>query len=144
MPELIRSIAARLRRFVGDRRQSPRFKARLPLTVSIAGKQRATAAGGKRAASLAGHTRDLSSTGLGLLLPSILLGEQHLTGEARTLLLSLELPDGPIQIQVAPARYERLEEEAGEKGYLIGTRINSMSEPDRARFDEYLQGLKRD
>jgi hypothetical protein len=143
MPELIRSIAARLRSIVGNRRQSPRLKTKLPLTVSIAGRQtKAAATGARRAPVLSGHTRDLSATGLAFILPSILLGEQHLTGEGRTLHISLELPAGPIMIQAVPARYERLEEEATEKLYLIGARITKMSDEDRARFEEYLKLLR--
>jgi c-di-GMP-binding flagellar brake protein YcgR len=140
MPELIRSIAARLRSIVGNRRRSPRLKARLPLTVSIALRQKA-ATGARRAPVLNGHTRDLSATGLALILPAILLGEQHLTGEGRTLLITLELPAGPIQIQAVPARYERLDEDATEKLYLIGVRFTGMSSEDWALFEEYLKTL---
>jgi c-di-GMP-binding flagellar brake protein YcgR len=143
MPELIRSIAARLRSIVGNRRRSPRLKARLPVTVSIALRKKAAAAvAAKPAPTLSGHTRDLSATGLALILPSILLGEQHLTGEGRTLVITLELPTGPIKIEAVPARYERLEEEATEKLYLIGARFTAMTQEDWTRLEEFLKTLK--
>lgn len=138
MPELIRSIAARLRGLVGNRRRSPRYRARLPLAVQIARRQAKTT-GGRPAPTLAGHTRDVSATGLALLLPSILIGEQHLTGEGRTLLITLELPTGPIKMQAVPARYERLDEEAGERLYLVGARITQMSPADWSSYEQYLR-----
>ena len=141
MPELIRSIAARLRSIVGNRRRSPRLKARLPLTVSIALRKKA-ATGASRSPALSGYTHDLSATGLAIILPSILLGEQHLTGEGRTLLITLELPAGPIKIEAVPARYERLDEEATEKLYLVGVRITGMSGEDWTLLEEYLKTLK--
>jgi hypothetical protein len=141
MPELIRSIAARLRSMVGNRRRSPRLKARLPLTVSIALRKKA-ATGARLPPALSGYTHDLSATGLALILPSILLGEQHLTGEGRTLLITLELPTGPIKIEAVPARYERLDEEATEKLYLVGVRITGMSSEDWTLLEEYLKTLK--
>jgi c-di-GMP-binding flagellar brake protein YcgR len=141
MPELIRSIAARLRSMVGNRRKFPRLKARLPLTVSIALRHKA-ATGARPAPALSGYTRDLSATGLAIILPAILLGEQHLTGEGRTLLITLELPAGPIKVQAVPARYERLDEEGTEKLYLVGVRFTGMSGEDWALFEEYLKTLK--
>ena len=41
--------------------------------------------------------------------------------------------------QQAQARYERLDEEDSDTGYLIGLRITEMGERDRAAFDEYLK-----
>jgi hypothetical protein len=84
----------------------------------------------------------VSATGLALLLPSILIGEQHLTGEGRTLLITLELPAGPIKMQAVPARYERLDEEAAERLYLIGARITQMSPADWSSYEQYLRKLK--
>jgi hypothetical protein len=84
---------------------------------------------------------DLSERGLALVVPAIRLGEHHLVGENRSLNVRLELPDGPVEMQVAPVRYESLEEHETETGYLIGARILTMTEADRARFSEYLASL---
>jgi hypothetical protein len=74
-------------------------------------------------------------------VPAIRLGEHHLVGENRTLNVRLELPDGPVEMQVAPVRYESLEEHQTETGYLIGAKIVAMPEEDRARFSNYLATL---
>jgi hypothetical protein len=44
-------------------------------------------------------------------------------------------------MKLAPVRYESLDESPDETGYVIGARIIEMSDPDRAKFDNYLTGL---
>lgn len=87
---------------------------------------------------MAGHTADLSANGLALIVPAITLAEHHLVGENRSLNVSIELPGGPIELQVMPVRYERLEEHKTESGYLIGVKIVGMSTIDRARFTDFV------
>jgi PilZ domain len=136
MPELMRSIVARLHRFVGDRRRAPRYRLRLPFTISLPDVRSGSANGARRAASLEGFTRDVSATGLALILPAIRIGEHYLTNEVRPLRVMLELPTGTIQIEAVPVRYERLDESETEKGYLVGVKITEMSDDDRARLTE--------
>jgi hypothetical protein len=136
MPELMRSIVARLHRFIGDRRRAPRVSLRVPLTLSLPG-VRVHANGARRAPSLEGFTRDVSATGLALILPAIRIGEHYLTGEGRILRITLEFPDGPLQLDATPVRYERLDESDPEKGYLVGVQIIEISDHDRARFNGY-------
>ena len=138
MPELIRSIAARLHRFIGNRRRAPRYKLRLPLSISLLD-VRSSANGAGRARALEGYTRDLSESGLAMILPAIRIGEHYLMGEGRTLRVVLELPTAPVEMKVVPVRYERLDESEAEKGYLIGLSINEMSDQDREGFVEYLR-----
>lgn len=90
---------------------------------------------------MAGHTLDLSARGLALIVPAITLADHHLVGENRSLSVKLELPDGPVVMQVTPVRYERLEEQGSETGYLIGVKIIDIVEEDRARFAEYVASL---
>ncbi|PYT05235.1 MAG: hypothetical protein DMF60_12610 [Acidobacteria bacterium] len=130
MPELARRIASRLRHFLGDRRRARRVAAKLPVNVGLT-TARAGSNGSRRPASLQGHTLDVSATGLALVLPAIRIGEHYLTGEDRRLRLKLDLPDKPIEIQVAPVRYESLDAHESERGYLVGVRITD-SEPTRA------------
>ncbi|HBB89191.1 MAG TPA: hypothetical protein DC047_16420 [Blastocatellia bacterium] len=140
MPELARSLVSHLRRFVGDRRRAKRQNARLAFTLSLAGT--ATKLNGARqSATLKGHTLDVSVDGIALIVPSILLGEHHLVGENRKLSVRLELPEGSIEMKVAPIRYESLEEHETETGYLIGAKIVEMSDSDRERFTQYVTGL---
>lgn len=91
---------------------------------------------------MAGHTIDLSANGVALVVPRITLGDHHLVGENRGINLRIELPEGPVEMQTAPVRYERLEEHKLETGYLIAVKIVSMSADDRARFSEYVSSLR--
>lgn len=91
--------------------------------------------------SIEGHTLDLGEKGLALIVPAITLGEHHLVAENRSLNVKLELPGGPVEMQVAPVRYESLEEHKTETGYLIGVKIVAMPEEDRAKFAEYVAAL---
>ncbi len=146
MPEVIRALAARVREFIGNHRRAPRHRARLSLRVSlINGGTIATTPGTRNnAAILQGHTRDVSATGLALVVPSIRIGDRYLTGEDRTLSIALELATGSVHLQAAPMRYEPLEldDSETEPGYLIGAHIKMMSGTDRLRFSEYLQGIR--
>lgn len=112
-----------------------RGKASLPFRLSLPGSS-------GDAATLTGHTRDIRATGLSLIVPDIRIGEEELTGEDRTLSVVLELPSGPIEIEVTPVRHERLEAEATEQGYLIGVRIKEISDSDCVRFVKYLRALR--
>ncbi len=140
MPELARTIAARLREFIGNRRRAKRFRARLPFRVSLIDQQH-DLNGSRRPASISGHTADVSTTGLGLIVPAIRIGEHYLVGENRRLRIELELPGGPVALQAISARYERLEEEGTENGYLIGVSIAEMDERDRDHYVEYVKRL---
>lgn len=141
MPELIRSIAARLHRFIGNRRRAPRYKLRLPLSISLLDVRSSANGARTRSPALEGYTRDLSETGLAIILPAIRIGENYLMGEGRTLRVVLELPTAPVEMKVVPVRYERLDESETEKGYFIGLSINEMSDHDRESFVEYLRSM---
>ena len=138
--ELARSIVARVRQYVGDRRHSTRRKVRLSFSVFIAGPAKSLN-GSRQIRSLEGHTLDISPDGMSLIVPAIRIGEHHLVGENRDLNVKLELPNGPVEISVTPVRYESLDEHKSESGFLIGVKIVGMSEPDRLTFEEYLATL---
>jgi hypothetical protein len=88
-----------------------------------------------------GHTHDLSANGMALIVPAITLDEHHLVGENRSLKVQLELASGPVEMQVNPVRYERLEEHGSDIGYLIAVRIVAMSEGDRASYAKFVATL---
>ncbi|MEP6741030.1 MAG: PilZ domain-containing protein [bacterium] len=140
MSELARSLVSQLRRFVGDRRKSKRLKARLTFSLSLPGTA-VSVNGSRRTNSLQGHTLDVSARSLALVVPTILLGEHHLIGENRRLKVRLELPQGPVEMQVLPIRYESLEEHQTETGYLIGAKIVEIAETDGKHFARYVAGL---
>jgi c-di-GMP-binding flagellar brake protein YcgR len=140
MADLARAIVSRLRQLVGDRRHAKRRQVRLSFSISIVG-SRIIRNGARRVSKIDGHTLDISSTGIALIVPTIRIGEHYLVGENRTLNVKLELPTGPVEMKVNPIRYESLEEHKTETGYLIGARISEMTQADRARLDEYLLQL---
>jgi hypothetical protein len=78
---------------------------------------------------------------LALIVPAITLGDHHLVGENRSVSVTLELPERAVTMQVTPVRYERLDEQASEIGYLIGAKITQMPEEDRTKFAEYVASL---
>jgi len=117
------------------------LEAGLALSVSVPG----TAAQNEgRRLRVAGYTRDVSLTGIAIIVPSIRVGGQYITGENRTLQIMLKLPNGPVQIYGKPVRYSPLDEkeDATDAGYLVGIQIETMSTEDRARFNAYVEGLK--
>jgi hypothetical protein len=140
MAEFTRAIVSRLRQYMGDRRHSRRLNVRLLFRLSLTSPAK-NLNGTRRIRSLEGHTLDLSEKGLALVVPAITLGEHHLIGENRSLNVELQLPGGPVEMQVAPVRYESLQEHKTETGYLIGVKIVAMPAEDRARFSEYIASL---
>jgi hypothetical protein len=144
MPELIRSIASRLREFIGNRRRAPRYvthlEAGLALSVSLSNAKGSAVSDGQPL-KLAGYTRDISATGLALIVPAIRIGGQYITGENRTLEIMLKLPAATIKIRATPVRYSPLDQEGTDTGYLIGAQIVHMSDQDRTHFDAYLETL---
>ena len=143
MSELPRRIVSSLRRFIGNRRRSTRVRARLTFTISLSD-PRVKPNGSRRLPTLNGHTLDISTTGLALVVPAIRIAEHYLAGAERKLYVKLDLPTGPVEMKVATVRYESLEESREESGYVIGARIAEMSDQDRASYDSYVaKVLKR-
>lgn len=138
MPEFVRIIAARLRHFVADRRSAKRISKRLRCTVGLAA-GRVETRGPKLDASLEGYTYDLSTSGLGLLMPAIHIKGRYLTGAGSKLFILLELPEAPILLQGVAERYERLEQDDAEMKYMLGIRITEISDQDRAFLLKHLK-----
>jgi c-di-GMP-binding flagellar brake protein YcgR len=137
MSEFLRTLVGRLREYAGDRRETRR-RVRVPFTLSLhePGKK---ANGGRPLPTLSGYTQDISATGLALIVPAIRIGGHYLAGGDRTLEVELELPSGPIHIRVMSVRYEPVDEDRSEEGYMIGVKITDMSDPDRESLKSYLK-----
>src|SRR5687768_5964212 len=140
MSELPRRIVSHLRRFIGKRRRFKRARTRLTFTLSLAD-PRVNSNGARRLPKLNGHTLDVSTTGIALIVPAIRIGEHYLAGADRKLHIKLELPSGPVEMKVGTVRYESLEDESG---YLIGARILEMSDADKASFEKYVTRINAD
>lgn len=134
MSELPRRIVSQLRRFIGNRRRDKRVRTRLSFTLSLSD-PRVSTNGSRRLPSLNGYTLDVSVTGLALIVPAIRIGEHYLAGADRKLHVKLELPSGPVEMMVVTVRYEDLEDGSG---YLIGARIQEISDADRTSFEKYI------
>jgi len=76
-----------------------------------------------------------------MVVPAIRIGEHYLVGQDRRLYLKLELPDAAVEIGVVPVRYESLDEETTDTGYLIGARITEISESDQTQLNEFVKDL---
>jgi hypothetical protein len=141
MPELMRSIVARMRVYVGNRRRARRYRRSVSFNVSFFD-PKLSREQLEHAPYLEGTTSDISASGLGLIVPAIRINDRYLTAPDQTLHVLLEFPSGQVEMRVAPVRYEQLDRErAPQGGYLIGVRIVEMSDDARARFDAYLKEL---
>jgi hypothetical protein len=139
MPERTRSIVGRLRRFIGDRRRAKRVEARLDFTLLPEALWHRNGRSFDRA--LAGYTLDISSTGFALIVPAIRIEEHYLVGQDPKLRLKLNLPLGPVEMEIVPVRYESLEDDEADRGYLIGAKIVEIEDDARARFDHLVESL---
>lgn len=142
MFETLLQRVRRLREVVADRRSVRRLKAqrqaRLLFNVSIVND--ATGERHNQTIPLVGFTRDISETGLALIVPSLRTGDRYLVDEGCMLrVVLLDLPSGEVEIFATPVRYQQLNEP--EIGYLIGVQITEMSESDRTRLLQYLKTL---
>ena len=123
-----------------DRRQSPRLdanlQARLEFSVLLREAENSQT-GVQHMRAVAGHTVNLSTVGLAVMLHAQNIDPQYLTGGENSMSIELDLPSGvSIEIEAMPVRYEKRDD-----GYLIGARITDISERDRELYDEYLREL---
>ena len=123
-----------------DRRQSPRLNATLDVRLDFSVLMRDTEptdAGVQHLRACAGHTLNVSTHGLAVVLHAQNIDEQYLLGAEGSMAIELDLPNGlSIEIQATPVRYEKLADV-----YLIGARISDMSDRNRELFEEYLREL---
>jgi hypothetical protein len=134
MAKLIRKLASELTGFIMSRLTAPRKKLCVPVTIALESDKETNA----KTLYIKGETKDLSKSGVAVIIPSIRLREKYLVGENRTIYASLDLPNGRIQIELVGCRYEQLGIHDSVATYLIGARILNISEADRALYDEYL------
>ncbi|OLE52374.1 MAG: hypothetical protein AUG51_18345 [Acidobacteria bacterium 13_1_20CM_3_53_8] len=122
-----------------ERRRHTRHRARLDASLQFSTlviESELTAEGMRRMLAVAGTTRDLSESGMALVVPLAQVDEHYLALENCTLQIMLELPDGAIEIEAKPVRYEKV---GGD--YLIGAEIIKMADDDRATLLAYLRTL---
>jgi hypothetical protein len=143
---LVRSVTAFLREYVNDRRRvlrrGSRYGARLPFIISLLGVEPDSAESRPGAPALVGQTRDLSESGMTLLLPSVRVGGSYLTDGENYLGIQLELPSGRVAMLALSVRFEQLPEKEDGCGYLLGVRIIKMQEGERELYTTFLNTLR--
>ncbi|HEY9285477.1 MAG TPA: PilZ domain-containing protein [Pyrinomonadaceae bacterium] len=134
------SIGKSFRAIFRERRRFARRSAvcvvRLPVGVSMPNERLDPEADDDYPQPIMGHTRDLSETGLSLVLPAAQLGDVDVSRAGAPLRVVLSLPSGVIILQAATVRGETLSPEGG---VLVGARIVKMYDYDRRHYEAYLQ-----
>ena len=141
MVRLMNAIVGRAQRLFGDYVHAPRHYLRLPLFVSLIEAKRPSS-NISSSSTMSGYLRDISKTGLSLVVPSLRFGNRCLLGGQYPLRVSLQLPNGVANIHVTPVRYDRLKEDDLARSYVIGARITQITEPDRKHLIQYIQQMK--
>ena len=136
LPDKLRPLVGRVREWVGDRRRSPRCKASLPFRAS------SDPAGGT-GWSAAGHTHDVSATGLGMLLPAPEPGGEQQPAVG-AILLTLKIGRREMRLVATPARLDPAPAAGGENSgvRLVGARIDRMDEQDRLLLENYVRARR--
>jgi hypothetical protein len=89
---------------------------------------------------MTGYTRDLSTSGLAIILSTFVIGHRSLR-DFETLLVQLELPTGHVEVEASPVRIQRLDREDKDEGYLVGLRITKHNDSVRERLERFLYTL---
>jgi hypothetical protein len=141
--DLIHAAVTRVRGFVKGRhrilKRGDRFDARLPFVVTLLDAGRGSRTRQRDAPALLGFTRNLSETGLTLLLPSVRIGDAYVTDIERRLEVKLELPEGSVELHTTPVRFEQLPRREAGCGYLLAVSIMGAQGDGRDRYIAYLK-----
>jgi hypothetical protein len=121
-----------------ERRASPRRSIKIEFRVLLVA-TKTSAEGEEQMLPLIGYTRDISESGLALMVSAKSMSVLYNLSETYTLQLVLTLPAGPVDLEVTPVRYQHINEGTAGSRILIGARITKVSDEDRARLSEYLR-----
>ncbi len=127
-----RAIFRERRRFA---RRSAVCAVRLPVGVSMPN-ERLDPEADDYPQPIMGHTRDLSETGLSLVLPTSQLGDVDVSAAGAIMRVVLSLPTGVVILQAATVRSELLSPDGD---LLVGASIVKMYDYDRRRYEAYLR-----
>ena len=127
-----RAIFRERRRFA---RKSAVCAVRLPVGVTMPNERLDPEADGTYPQPIMGHTRDLSETGLSLVLPTAQLGDVDVSHAGALMRVVLSLPTGVVILQAATVRSELL---SADGELLVGACVVRMNDYDRRRYEAYL------
>ena len=94
---------------------------------------------GAAALRLVGYTRDVSESGLGVILPGTRVAGRSIVGAERPLRVLLGLPGEPVEMSAVAVRDAELEDD--ETGRIVGIQIREMKPDARARYHSFLRSL---
>ena len=137
---MIRKFFAKFNQSVSKRAVAPRREVSVPVKIGIE-PERVTGAlrMPPKTLILRGETRDLSKTGISLVLSAIRIDNAYLVGEGRELNAELDLPGGKITMKIVGQRYEQTGIHSSVAQFLIGARIVKMDEHDREIYEDFLR-----
>lgn len=137
---MLRRFISKFNRTVSKRVVANRRKYGAPIKVSFeADNSNGRVKTARKALSIVGETTDLSSSGIGLIVPAIRLKEFYLVGENRVLSAEIDLPTGKIQMRIVGRRYEQIGEHISTSRYLIGARILDMADDHREAYETFIK-----
>ncbi|MDQ3821047.1 MAG: PilZ domain-containing protein, partial [Acidobacteriota bacterium] len=86
---------------------------------------------------LIGYTRDISGSGLSLIVTSTHISDYDLCGVDSLLKIKLSLPSGVSELETRVVRHEWLNEDDPRRGYFIGVEITEIKNEDLKRVPFY-------
>jgi hypothetical protein len=119
----------------GERRREPRVTARYDARVEVgtATLYREVGAGGLGPLTLHGHTRDLSPSGLGVVIPAIDIGPRH-SGGPLPARVKVEFAERGVEVKAEAVHWTPLGEVGLGRGVLIGMRITGGGEGRQRQY----------
>jgi hypothetical protein len=141
---MLREIATRFSRVIAERRAAPRKKVSVAVRVRFA--PVCGSVGHLRNSEkfhLSGSTYDISSCGVGLILPAIRIDQNYLVGEGRLLIVEVDIHDRTVIMKVIGRRYEEIGVHLSVKKFLVGAEIVEMAPTDKAAYEYFLKNARK-
>jgi hypothetical protein len=124
----------------GENRQAPRRLARhevcLNVNLSLFDTQTRIGDALKQQFILYGTTHDLSDSGVAVVITNVKI-DQRFFEVAHLIPLTLFLPNGQVQMEISPVRYNLLNAVQPDEGFFIGAKLSRISDDQRAILRQY-------
>jgi hypothetical protein len=126
--------------FFDERRYAPRYAVdfNAPVLVSAV---KEDGSGGEQLFPLRAVLHDVSDSGLALTVSRSDMAGLGRFGLDFRMRLLLPLPDGPLELEAEPVRFQRLREGDSAGDFRVGAHITDMSGRDRARYMAFIAEL---
>ncbi|HEX8136772.1 MAG TPA: PilZ domain-containing protein [Pyrinomonadaceae bacterium] len=122
-----------------NRRVSPRYRARLPVSVSLVEPDTEES----RWPSVLAYTRDVSREGMSIILLSPRLGCHELNkGDYNFQIILAVSSEASVRVTARLVHCGVFNEDEAGAGYLVGVKIEEIGPEDRLLYDEFIGGLR--